>query len=56
MPMTQDKAIDVRQTTFYNEFGEKMLDLSSYLPMIKIILDQWNPGSLRSQDEGGSHK
>jgi len=29
MPMTQDDAVDVRQTTFYKEFGEKMLDLSS---------------------------
>jgi hypothetical protein len=29
MPPTQDTLVDVRQTTFYDEFGEKMLDLSS---------------------------
>eukprot|EP00216_Chloropicon_sp_CCMP2111_P001807 CAMPEP_0198244222 /NCGR_PEP_ID=MMETSP1446-20131203/33729_1 /TAXON_ID=1461542 ORGANISM="Unidentified sp, Strain CCMP2111" /NCGR_SAMPLE_ID=MMETSP1446 /ASSEMBLY_ACC=CAM_ASM_001112 /LENGTH=727 /DNA_ID=CAMNT_0043928221 /DNA_START=62 /DNA_END=2245 /DNA_ORIENTATION=+ len=28
MPMTQDDHVDVRQTTFYDQFGEKMLDLS----------------------------
>ena len=46
MPPTQDSLVDVRQTTFYEELGERMLDLSSlgnFLGMASLSFTTFAP-------------